>query len=147
MHCYTVKQNSSQKTEDVLYRLGWISIGILSIGVFAVKLFPNFFSKLAIPCVFHAMTGYYCPGCGGTRAVGYLLTGHLIKSFIYHPLIAYVGIGGTVFMVSHTLQVLSKGKIKGMKFRNGYVYGMLIILIVQFVLKNALVYFWGYRII
>lgn len=142
-----MKQNSSQKAEKVLYRLGWISIGILSIGVLAVKLFPDCFSKLAIPCIFHAMTGYYCPGCGGTRAVKYLLTGHLIKSFIYHPLVAYVGIGGAVFMISYTLQILSKGKIKGMRFRNGYVYCMLVILILQFILKNALVYYWGYRII
>ncbi|MCI8516940.1 MAG: DUF2752 domain-containing protein [Hungatella sp.] len=38
------------------------------------------------PCLFHALTGLYCPGCGGTRAVGYLLHGDLIKSLQYHPL-------------------------------------------------------------
>ena len=28
-------------------------------------------------CPFHAVTGWYCPGCGGTRALGALLHGDL----------------------------------------------------------------------
>ncbi|MCR5415668.1 MAG: DUF2752 domain-containing protein [Pseudobutyrivibrio sp.] len=45
-----------------------------------------------LPCPFHALTGLYCPGCGGTRAVIALLTGHPIKSFLYHPLVLYVAL-------------------------------------------------------
>lgn len=41
------------------------------------------------PCVFHLMTGWYCPGCGGTRAVKALLRGNLIESFHYHPVVLY----------------------------------------------------------
>jgi hypothetical protein len=29
-------------------------------------------------CPVHAVTGWYCPGCGGTRAVGALLRGDLV---------------------------------------------------------------------
>ena len=29
-------------------------------------------------CPIHAVTGWYCPGCGGTRAVGALLRGDLV---------------------------------------------------------------------
>jgi hypothetical protein len=29
------------------------------------------------PCPFHVLTGLYCPGCGLTRALSYLLHGHL----------------------------------------------------------------------
>lgn len=42
-----------------------------------------------LPCLFHWLTGYYCPGCGGTRAVVYLLHGQIAESFRYHPLVPY----------------------------------------------------------
>ena len=44
---------------------------------------------LHLPCLFRAMTGLYCPGCGGTRAVQYLLQGRLLLSLRYHPLVLY----------------------------------------------------------
>lgn len=42
-----------------------------------------------MPCIFQLVTGLYCPGCGGTRAVKYLLTGQIAKSLQYHPLVLY----------------------------------------------------------
>ena len=40
--------------------------------------------NLNFPCLFHLVTGYYCPGCGGTRAIASLLHGQLFRSFLYH---------------------------------------------------------------
>lgn len=37
-------------------------------------------------CYFHRITGLYCPGCGGTRAVRALLSLNPVQSFLYHPL-------------------------------------------------------------
>ena len=34
-----------------------------------------------IPCPIHALTGWWCPGCGMTRAVHDVLTGHLASAF------------------------------------------------------------------
>ena len=44
---------------------------------------------IGMPCAFHSLTGLYCPGCGGTRAVRKLLYGDLRMSFQYHPLVLY----------------------------------------------------------
>lgn len=44
------------------------------------------------PCIFRLLTGLYCPGCGGTRAVRYLLKGQLQNSIQYHPLILYAAV-------------------------------------------------------
>ncbi len=38
-------------------------------------------------CLFYEMTGYYCPGCGNTRAVLALLQGHILRAFGYNPMI------------------------------------------------------------
>lgn len=46
--------------------------------------------RQGFPCLFHLLTGYYCPGCGGTRAVRYLLHGQIWKSIMYHPLVFYI---------------------------------------------------------
>jgi hypothetical protein len=38
------------------------------------------------PCLFHVITGMYCPGCGSTRALYQLLHGHVVKAFRFNPL-------------------------------------------------------------
>jgi hypothetical protein len=39
-----------------------------------------------IPCVFYAVTGLQCPGCGSTRSVLALLRFDFKSAFIYNPL-------------------------------------------------------------
>lgn len=45
--------------------------------------------NLQIPCMFQMLTGLYCPGCGGTRAVKHLFRGNLLMSIQYHPFVLY----------------------------------------------------------
>jgi hypothetical protein len=39
------------------------------------------------PCPFHAVTGLWCPGCGGLRAAHQLLTGHPAAALALNPLL------------------------------------------------------------
>lgn len=48
----------------------------------------NIFPK----CGFYVMTGYKCPGCGGQRAVHYLLNGEFKESFRQNPLLHVAGL-------------------------------------------------------
>lgn len=41
-------------------------------------------------CPFALMTGTACPGCGMTRAAGYLIRGDLSSALRYHPLVMLV---------------------------------------------------------
>lgn len=50
-------------------------------------------------CLFHALTGWHCPGCGGTRAVRALIHGRWTEALHQHalfvlllPAAAYAGI-------------------------------------------------------
>lgn len=38
-------------------------------------------------CPFHSLTGLYCPGCGGLRAVDSLLKADFVQAFRYNSLI------------------------------------------------------------
>lgn len=91
-----------------------------------------------IGCVFRHVTGWYCPGCGGTRAVLALLHGHILQSLWYHPLVLYSAVIYIGFMMSHTLAKLKIGHVRGWRFHNWYLYVALVIVIIHFILKNFL---------
>lgn len=38
------------------------------------------------PCIFHAVTGLYCPGCGSTRAMHALLHGDIVRALDFNLL-------------------------------------------------------------
>ena len=131
------KPETNKKTEDIFYVTGLI---LAAAGV----LFWYAYQKLGFrlehyipPCIFRQVTGYYCPGCGGTRAVYALFSGHLIKSFCYQPIVLYAVVVGGCFLLSQTVERLSKGKLAiGMRYRDGYMWIALALIIINFLIKN-----------
>lgn len=95
------------------------------------------------PCMFHEMTGYYCPGCGITRAVYAFFEGNFLQCFRYHPFVLYAAVLWGWFLVSQTVERLSKGKFAiGMRYRDAYLWIALALLILNFLVKNmALLFF------
>ena len=63
-------------------------------------------TKIFPPCMFHALTGFSCPGCGSTRAVSALLRGDLLTSLKLQPAIFYCALVYTAFVLSHTLSLI-----------------------------------------
>ena len=61
--------------------------------------------EIGTACLFHTVTGLYCPGCGGTRAVRTLLKGDYRMSVQYHPLVLYTVF---VFFIEILLRMISK---------------------------------------
>ena len=73
--------------EKKVYILGLI---LIPFGIFGIIIFDDLFNwmaKINFSCVMYDLTGLYCPGCGGTRSINYLLNGHFLTSFIYHPFV------------------------------------------------------------
>ena len=69
-----------------------ILIVFIPVVLFIVyQLHPFAVSFSREPCGFLSTTGYDCVGCGGTRAVRYLLKGDVINSFVSNcfPLLLY----------------------------------------------------------
>lgn len=103
------------------------------------------------PCLFHQMSGLYCPGCGATRAVQSLLEGHFISCFFYHPFVFYCFVLYVLFMGSHTLEQVQRKWhhapkksphksffVRGLDFKVVYVYLGILIILVQWIAKNTL---------
>lgn len=135
---------NAEGLERELYRVG---IGLFVLAAAAVPLMFFFLSGEHLTggfCVFRVFLGMYCPGCGGTRAVDALIHGHLLKSLWYHPLVPYCVILYLSFMVSWTAAKFQIFDIKrGMRFRAGYLYGMLGIIVLNFLIKNLLKFCFG----
>lgn len=85
--------------EQLFYKLGKILFVLIAVFVVAMWITDFRIVSWLPECEFLAVTGLYCPGCGGTRAVKSLLRGDLIRSFLYHPFVMYVAVSYTVFMV------------------------------------------------
>lgn len=85
-------------------------------------------------CLFHRLTGVYCPGCGGTRAIGYLLGGHVLKSIQYHPLVCYMAVVG-----SAELWRFCRAKREGRVLKEYYeteVYVGIAVILINWAVKN-----------
>lgn len=91
------------------------------------------------PCTLYTAVGLYCPGCGGTRAVSCLLQGEWIRSFCYHPVVPYTALLVACYTLSHTVSILTKGKVKAMLFRPIYFYVMIGIILLNWIIKNAFI--------
>ncbi len=127
-------------TEKKLYILG-LGMSILVFFVWGISLFTPFSLKSIVPpCMLHQLTGLYCPGCGGTRAVMALMEGRWVSSFFYHPVVLYSFLLAAYFMVTNSLQFMSRHKWKiGMRYRDRYLYLMIGILGVNWVVQNLFI--------
>ncbi|MGV0939121.1 DUF2752 domain-containing protein [Empedobacter sp. ULE_I140] len=46
-------------------------------------------SPFSIKCMFHEITGLWCPGCGGQRAFSLLVNGHFLQSLRYNLILPF----------------------------------------------------------
>lgn len=82
----------------------WITLGVLFVlGVAACLVLlavpPGSAHAKWLPrCMFHQLTGLYCPGCGATRALSAMLHGD-IKSSLHNNLLLFPLLALIAFMI------------------------------------------------
>lgn len=132
-----MKSLQQKKLEKNIYITGICVPVVLVFGWLFMQRFPDVVSAFYVPCLFHKLTGLYCPGCGGTRAVIALLKGKFLLSFLYHPLVLYTAAVYLWFMLSHTIEKISRSRLQiGMCYRDGYLWAALVILIINIAVKD-----------
>lgn len=66
---------------------------VVGAGVWALRRFdPNVAGSGFVSCLFHDLTGWYCPGCGTTRALHALVHGDLAGVVAMNPLLPLLGV-------------------------------------------------------
>lgn len=89
-----------------------------------------------IPCLFHKITGLYCPGCGITRMIQAIVRLEFVEAFWYNPLvfclIPFIGL----YLINLIRSNLNKKKLFGDKTRKVFWNVTLVITIAFWVLRN-----------
>lgn len=140
-------KNSNYSEEKTLYIIGIIGIFCILIFLLFLKIYNINIFNINVPCKLLEKTGYYCPGCGGTRAVKALIKGDIIGSIKYHPVVIYIFVVYSLFMILNTMSLIFKRDFSGMKLNNTIIILMPIIIFGQFFIKNILLIVWNIRII
>ena len=113
-----------------------LSIGVIGILLVILYLFVSKHINIYIPCLFHKITGFYCPGCGITRMLYAIITGDLYQAFRYNPLL-FITLPAILFLWIDYLCSLWKNKITlYQKIPNSIWIGILIIFIVYGIMRN-----------
>ncbi len=119
--------------DDILYYVGLALLVTAGLVLLIIFIFD-----IELPgCMVKEATGIYCPGCGGSRAVKYMLKGQFAESLKYHVAVVPFTLGYLVFMITHTIEkIFPKGKIKGLKFRIVYLWIFVGLLFLNMIIKN-----------
>lgn len=96
-----------------------------------------------MPCMFHALTGLYCPGCGGTRAVKYLLNGQIRTSIQYHPLVVYMAVVVTAEFITWLAAKISGRSELYLGHGTCFIYLGIAVTAVNWIVKNVLLLGFG----
>ena len=87
------------------------------------------------PCLFHVVTGAYCPGCGGTRAFLALLHGRVADSIRLNPLVLYMAVSIPSFLLYQFYCIQKKKAPRPVVWMTALFIGIAV-LAVNFFVKN-----------
>lgn len=99
--------------------------------------------NISPPCLLRAFTGWYCPGCGGTRAIRSLLKGDILISMVWHPVVVSALYLLWLYLVSFAVAYVSAGKIPEIKPRLWHFYIITGIILLSWLVKNVMLLGFG----
>lgn len=131
----------------IFYDIGKWMLAVAFAAAIFIWIFGDSWLVKVPDCMFETVTGLYCPGCGGTRAVIALLQGHPVRSFLLHPAVIYGAVVYTVFMIRmFLLKHYSIGTEKDGRVLI-FIYIGIGIVLVQWIVKLVLLIRYGVHVL
>ena len=124
------------------YIAGWILMALFAMGAAVIHIKGKTILNYVPPCMFHRVTGYYCPGCGGTRAFILFFRGELFLSLCYHPAVLTLAVCYLHFII---LYLYRRSRHNKVTYRKEipvqiYAYVFIGIVLLQWFVKLFLIY-------
>ena len=119
--------------------IGFI-VGILTIGCVYGFLVQQ--TGVGIPCLFRAVTGWKCPGCGVTTMCLSLLRGDITKAYESNPVLLLLSPFFLVWGIWRSVLYIRTGKGTNSKWETYMGTVLLVILLVFFLWRNLSHFFF-----
>jgi hypothetical protein len=120
-----------------------IVVAVLVAGFVVVTLLLK--DREEMQCAFYSLIGLYCPGCGGTRAVYSLLKLRIFDAIKYNITVPF----GAFVYIYYNVRAFIAGLKNDTEYFKNQKYPLCIVLVavllLNFVLKNVLLLFFGIR--
>ena len=99
-----------QHSKTVRDRIFIILVVCAALALGALYLYFSSENGAGIPCVTYMVTGFYCAGCGASRALRCLLHLQLYQAFRYNPLLVLVLPFAGVYFVAVAISYIKTGE-------------------------------------
>ena len=125
-----------KRADSIFYEIGKFTwLPVLAGGIFFARYGFESFESI-FQCDIKRISGFPCPGCGGTRAIYYLFKGDFIRSFLFHPAVLYGVFAYFHFMgLYYYRNYLKKTGVSREIPVQYYVYGALAVVLLQWFVK------------
>ena len=100
---------------------------------------------LSIPCVFHMVTGLYCPGCGVTRMFLALFKLDIAEAFRSNSMVFILLPYGIFVYVRRYIYIIIKGEEYTYNKYHRYVMTIIVVLVIAFGIARNIPYFYYLR--
>lgn len=129
----------------LLYRICLVLLPFMIGGTLLFVFFGDKILAAGGECLFRKVSGFYCIGCGGTRAFNYLVHLHILKSIFYHPFVPYTYLAYFFYTINSFLYRHNK-KCFARLSPFVLIYIGVGILTINFIVKNIFIFFGIYLI-
>lgn len=137
------------QTDKIFYTVALVLMGGFILLAILQGTGTLLLTDLGFPCSFRLLSGYYCPGCGGTHAVCALAAGDLLTCAKEHAFVLYTAAGLSVFLLWNTFSTLYNRALQKtarpvvrllpvMHFYTAYIYIGISIILIQWIIKNLI---------
>lgn len=109
--------------------------GLLTAGLF-YALICNLAGRPLIPCMFHTVTGLYCPGCGVSRMCLSLLRLDFASAFRANAAIMLLMPPGIIIGLQMAARYVKSGQISPTRVQAYVLTAMTVILLIFGILRN-----------
>lgn len=112
----------------------WLTLAVGSTYLF---IFEPGKSGLFPVCLFFALTGFACPGCGTTRGLHCLLHGDVVGAFQFNPLMMVMLPFLLYALVRYTNAVMRGQPMRGNQLNAKYIWLLFFVVLTFWIVRNT----------